>query len=219
MQDDPPVRIRYPRTFHHPRSPGATADDAYVESMDAFIGREVVVTAKLDGESFTASRDFHHARSLDSGYHPTRTRATALWHAFRWELPPPPFRIACENLQGRHSIAYDALPSALFLINVWDERNVALDWDATEAWASRLGLPAVPVLYRGLWDEARFLELVTQPPPWSSEAEGAVVRLASEIAYDDWPRHAAKWVRAGHVQTGEEHWMHRSDVPENGFER
>ena len=217
MPEETPVRIRYPRTFHHPLSPGATSDDAYVESMAPFAGQEVVVTSKLDGESFTATRDFCHARSLDSGYHATRTRATALWNAFRWELPPPPFRISCENLQGRHSIAYDGLPGPLFVINVWDERNVALSWDATEEWAALLGLPTVPVQYRGVWDEPRFLACTSEPPPWSAEAEGSVVRLAGEIAYADWPRLAAKWVREGHVQTGAEHWMHRSDVAENGF--
>ena len=217
MYDEAPGRIRYPRTFHPPRSPGASGDDAYVESMAALAGREVVVTAKLDGESFTATRDYTHARSLDSGYHPTRTRATALWSTFRWLLPAPPFRVSCENLQGRHSIAYEDLPSPLFVINVWDQRNVALSWDATEAWAATLGVPTVPVLFRGVWDEARFLACALQPPPWSGEAEGAVVRLAGEIAYEDWPRLAAKWVRPGHVQTGVEHWMHRSDVAENGF--
>lgn len=211
------ARIRYPRTSHHPSSPGATSDDVRLDAVDAFDGAEVVITAKLDGESFTATRDYCHARSLDSGYHPTRTRGLAAWNAFRWELPEAPFRVCCENLQGRHSIAYADLPSPLFVINVWDERNVALGWDATDAWAARLGLPTVPVLYRGVWDPDAFAEAALTPPPWSDVAEGAVVRLAAEIAYEDWPAAAAKWVRAGHVQTGQQHWMHRSDVPENTF--
>jgi hypothetical protein len=210
-------RIRYPRTSHHPLSPGASDDDLRLDAMSALAGREVVVTAKLDGESWTGTRDYCHARSLDSGYHPTRTRATALWQGFRFQLPAPPFRICCENLQGQHSIAYAGLPSPLFVINVWDERNVALSWDDTVAWASQVGLPTVPVLWRGTYSDAAFLDVVRTPPPWSSEAEGAVVRVVDEIAYDDWPTRAAKWVRTGHVQTGAEHWMHRSDVAENGF--
>ncbi|HWT93922.1 MAG TPA: RNA ligase family protein [Solirubrobacteraceae bacterium] len=210
-------RIRYPRTAHHPLSPGATSDDVRAGSMAALAGREVVITAKLDGESFTGTRDFCHARSLDSGYHPTRTRSIALWHGFRHELPPPPFRVCCEHLQGRHSIAYAGLPSPLFVLNVWDERNVALSWDDTEQWGALLGLPVAPVLYRGPYDEARFLALTEVAPPWSDEAEGVVVRVVDPIPYDAWPTLAAKWVRTGHVQTGAEHWMHRSDVPENTF--
>jgi hypothetical protein len=209
-------KFRYPRTFHHPLSPGAGSDDSYIESMDAFHGQEVVVTAKLDGENFTASREFSHARSLDSGYHPTRTRATALWNQFRWDIPDG-WRVCAENMQGTHSIRYENLPSPLMVFNVWDETNTALSWDETQEWAELLGLPTVPVVYRGVYDEDAVMAVREQPTPWSETAEGIVIRLARPIAYRDWRRQAVKWVRAGHVQTGDEHWMHRSDIPQNTF--
>ncbi len=44
------TRIKYPRTFHLPWSPGLTKDDKRIENLDGFIGREVVVTEKMDGE-------------------------------------------------------------------------------------------------------------------------------------------------------------------------
>src|SRR5680860_1154948 len=47
-------RVKYPRTFHLPWSPGATADDrTMADPDDAFGGAEVVVTEKVDGECTT----------------------------------------------------------------------------------------------------------------------------------------------------------------------
>ena len=66
---------KYPRTWHLPDSPnrGADGDHAHAD-YSPFAGREVVVTEKLDGENTTIYADGHcHARSVASGYHPTRT--------------------------------------------------------------------------------------------------------------------------------------------------
>ena len=58
---------KYPRTFHLPWSPGVASDDKVIESLDAFVGREVVVTEKMDGENSSLYSNGHiHARSMDS---------------------------------------------------------------------------------------------------------------------------------------------------------
>lgn len=43
---------KYPRTYHCPWSEGATEDDKVNKSMSGFIGKEVIVTVKMDGECF-----------------------------------------------------------------------------------------------------------------------------------------------------------------------
>lgn len=37
---------KYPRTFHVPFSPGATNDDKVLKHLDAFAGKQVIVTGK-----------------------------------------------------------------------------------------------------------------------------------------------------------------------------
>ena len=71
---------KYPRTWHLPDSPNRGADGDHVyPDYSSFEGHEVVVTEKLDGENTTIYADGHtHARSLSSGYHPTRTWVRAL---------------------------------------------------------------------------------------------------------------------------------------------
>lgn len=209
-------RVRYPRTFHHPASPGGGDDDRYLRDVSAFEGHEVVVTAKLDGESTTMMSDCVYARSPDSKYHPTRTRVTAL-HGQVAHLIPDRWRVCGENLQGLHAIAYRDLPSPFFVFAVYDERNVALSWDDTVEVANMLGLPLAPVLYRGVFDESAILSLVDTPPPWADQAEGLVCRFAGEIAYRDWCASSFKWVRPDHTRPHDQHWMNRTDVPENGF--
>ena len=59
------TRVKYPRTWHLPWSPGATADDRVLDSVSHFYGREIVVTTKMDGECTTMYSDFLHARSID----------------------------------------------------------------------------------------------------------------------------------------------------------
>lgn len=208
-------RIRYPRTYHHPTSPGAGSDDSYIQNLDAFAGHEVVVSHKLDGENSTWARDYIHARSLDSGYHPSRTRVRAMHAAVRYDIPEG-WRICGENMQVTHAIKYRNLPGPFIVFAVYDDNNTCLSWDETVEWAELLGLPTVPLLYRGVYDEEKILSLVDTPPPgWADQAEGIVCRRADKIAYRDWRRMAFKWVRKDHVQPNEGHWMSRTTFEEN----
>ena len=65
-------RIKYPTTPHLPFSLGIQSDDRRVQTLDGLVGREVVVTEKMDGENTTMYVDHIHARSLDSRHHPSR---------------------------------------------------------------------------------------------------------------------------------------------------
>ena len=51
--------MKYPRTYHLPYSPGATNDDKKLSGnwFENYKGREIVITAKLDGERVGAPSD------------------------------------------------------------------------------------------------------------------------------------------------------------------
>ena len=100
------TRIKYPRTYHAPWSQGATNDDKIHKTMDHFLGKRVIVTEKMDGESCSFYNDYIHARSLDSVNHYTRNWVKQ-FHANNIMGNIPGLRICGENLYAVHSIKYD----------------------------------------------------------------------------------------------------------------
>ena len=207
-------RVKYPRTFHLPWSPGATDDDRVMPDPEAtFGGAEVVVTEKLDGECTTMYRDYLHARAIDYAPHPSRDRVRALHGAIAHDIPDG-WRICGENVYAVHSIAYDALPAHFLVFSIWNARNECLPWDETVLWAMLLGLESVPVLYRGPWDETavRKLDGAAVKSQLGGDCEGYVVRLADSFHYRAFRQSVAKYVRKGHVQT-DEHWKSREVIP------
>lgn len=228
-------RVKYPRTYHLPWSPGVGKDDRVVEDVDAmFGGREIIVTEKMDGENTTMYRDYIHARSLEYSPHDSRARVKAMWAAIAHDIPDG-WRVCGENLYAEHSIHYDSLESYFYVFSIWNEKNVCLSWDETKDWAALLGFPTVPVLDRGMWGETGL------PPGWRTRdehwvtdcwrnlggiwvhedneggpSEGYVIRNASEFHYKAFRRNVAKYVRANHVQHKDGHWSNRRVVP-NGL--
>lgn len=203
-------RVRYPRTYHLPWSPGATFDDRVMtDPAGAFGGSEVVVTKKMDGECTTMYRDYLHARSVDGASHPSRDRVRALHGAISHNIPEG-WRFCGENLYAVHSITYEGLPSHFLLFSIWDERNKCLSWDETALWAALLGLHVVPVLYRGPWDKAivRLLDDLAESR-FGGEREGYVARRVDCFHYGAFRRSVAKYVRKNHVTT-DDHWPHKA---------
>lgn len=208
------TKFKHPRTPHLPGSPGATADDIELVDLSVFEGREVVVTSKLDGECTTIGRTvedvYCHARSLDSGYHPSRTWVRGLAPSIGWELPIG-WRVVGENLQAVHSVRYHSLPGYFLAFAVINDRNEFLSWAETEDWCHLLGISTVPVLYRGLWDEDKVRACWPGKDPYTNDQEGYVVRLADSFPYRHFGRSTAKFVRADHVQT-DQHWLEQEMV-------
>ena len=210
------MKIKYPKTMHLPWSRSYTDDDRILRDTAHFIGKEVVVTEKMDGENTTMYPDFIHARSLDSKDHSSRHYVKTLHGGIRY-LIPEGWRLCGENVYAKHSIKYDELPNYFMLFSVWDDRNVCLSWDETERLAAELHIPTVPVLHRGVWDEKAVKACYTRVSKYGGEQEGYVVRLASSFAYDDFKRSLAKFVRKNHVQT-DDHWLSKPVEP-NGLNK
>ena len=192
--------VKYPRTYHLPWSPGATDDDRIIKSADVFKDKEVVVTVKMDGENTTMYNDYIHARSLADKKHWSKSWVKSFHGQIAHEIPED-MRLVVENLYAKHSILYKDLESYVYGISVW-QNLTCLSWDESCEWFGLLGIPVVPTLYRGVWDEKRIKDI------WLDYDlnEGYVVRLTSSFHYKDFARSAAKFVRKGHV-TANEHWF------------
>lgn len=205
--------VKYPRTYHLPWSEGMHDDDRMIESVDQFLGREVVVSEKMDGENSSIYSDYMHARSVDGRSHKSRNWLKNFWSKIAHDIPSG-WRICGENMYAEHSIRYDCLESYFYGFSVWNDGNICLSWDETLEWFELLGIKPVRVLYRGIWDEDKIRGLYSDSD-WD-RMEGYVVRIADEFGYGDFRKSVAKFVRRAHVQTVK-HWMHGQRIRPNGL--
>ncbi len=203
------IARKYPSTQYHPLTPGRDPNDKVLDTTKHFENKRVIITEKMDGESASLYRDFYHARSLDSRHHASRDWIKKYWGEIRFDIPEG-WRICGENLFAKHSIAYEGLSSYFYGFSIWSDANISLDWDSTIDWFELLGIPSVPVLYDGIYSD----DVVQKV--WNTldtnRQEGIVIRLATEITYDDFSKSLCKLVRSNHVTTSE-HWMKQEVVP------
>lgn len=199
-------RVKYPRTYHLPWSPGLTDDDRVMPDTSQLENSQIVVTLKMDGEQTTIYSDgFSHARSIDSGSHPSRDWVKALAGQVGPQLPTG-WRICGENLWAKHSILYHGLPSYFLVFSIWNGLT-CLSWYETEEWAHLLDLHTVQRL-----QGESFNTLPSLGPAVASQGqEGYVVRVADSFHYRDFRTKVGKYVRAQHVHT-HGHWMREQIV-------
>lgn len=207
-------RFKYPKTMHFPWSPGLQNDDRMLESVNTFIGKEVVITEKFDGENTSIYTDHIHARSLDSQNHPSRNWVRAFAAQFQHKIPAD-WRICGENMYAMHSIFYKSLPSYFLGFSIWNDKNDCLHWDETIQWFQMLGITPVREIYRGIFDDELIKYLTYKNGLLSEGEEGYVCRTAEGFHYDHFQKCVAKYVRANHVQTSQ-HWMNK-EIVKNGI--
>lgn len=213
------MSAKYPRSFHLPWSPGGTSDDKRLHDVGALLGAPLVITEKCDGSNLTYTRRSVFSRSHSGPpAHPSFDLAKAT-HGRIAHLVSDGISVFCEYCYAVHSIAYDALPDYSLVFGVRDDvTGLWWDWDMVAAQAADLGLPTVPVLFRGevaSEEELRSLteRLAREPSAFGGQREGVVVRRAGQFADADFGKSLGKWVRKDHVQT-DDHWMHQSIVPQ-----
>lgn len=206
-------RVKYPRTYHLPWSPGVSKDDRVMEDLGTFQGEEVVVTIKMDGEQTTLDREGFHARSLDTPSHPSRDWLWGVHRRIGHDIPTG-WRVCGENLYAAHSIKYQRLPAHFLVFSIWDDRNTCLSWKETAEWAALLELPLVPWYTTMPWNEHELRKLSFET--WEGDpCEGYVVRVSRAFHYSQFRRVVGKWVRKDHVHT-HGHWMRRA-IEVNGL--
>ncbi|MFV0312252.1 MAG: RNA ligase family protein [Dysgonomonas sp.] len=212
---------KYGRTYHFPFSPGTTSDDRINHTnRDDIQQIEVLVhTEKLDGENNCLNRFGVFARSHAA---PTTSPWTNQLRG-RWELMKRDLgdiELFGENLYAIHSIEYKRIESYyyVFAVRCLDKW---LSWEEVKFYAAIFDFPTVPELdiqqVKGLPDdrlERQILTWAQQPSVFGSTdtqtgedctREGIVTRNAGEYLIGDFSHNVFKYVRKGHVKTGE-HW-------------
>lgn len=194
--------VKYPRTHHFPWSGTISSDDRKHSDLSHMEGIEYVFTTKMDGECTTFSSADCYARSLDSRHASWQSWVRALHASLAHEIPTD-WRLCGENLFAGHSIKYDKLESFFYLFSIWNERNEALSWDDTTAYADILGLTTVPVLWRGPFSIKIAQHIAKDLDP--NTTEGYVARPVANFTFSDFRRVVGKYVRPNHVTT-QAHW-------------
>lgn len=205
---------KYNRTFHFPFSPGATNDDKIAASIEHLINVPIVITEKMDGSNTSLEAHGCFARTHSGPpSHLSFDGLKALHATVKYKIPEK-VQLFGEWCFARHSIDYTELPGYFMLFNVRDMTNrdpaMWASWDEVEMWAEEIGVPTVPVLFKGkVSSEKELQELVesfmNQPSVCGGIREGVVARMALEFPDESFPICVMKCVRANHVQTSE-HW-------------
>ena len=207
--------MKYPRTYHLPYSPGATKDDKKLQNdwFKYYIGQEIVITAKLDGENIHMNQKDCYARSDGA---PTRSPwSRNIWdpqNGLYWKIKQyigDNETIFGENLYGEHSIHYNKLTDYFHLFAANDGVNW-YSWDDVKMLADIMNIPHVPELWRGMIYKEEELQKLVEKYVYESEwygdtREGVVIRITDSFPLDDFKHYVCKWVRKDHVTTSI-HW-------------
>lgn len=149
--------------------------------------------------------------------HPSFDGLKALHAQIRYKIPEG-IQLFGEWCYARHSIEYTELPHyfMLFNVRVFDAVNHHglhshwASWEEVEMWAEEIGVPTVPVLFKGNVGSGKELQQLTesfmiQPSACGGIREGVVARVQHEFNDEHFEVCVLKCVRANHVQTSE-HW-------------
>jgi ATP-dependent RNA circularization protein (DNA/RNA ligase family) len=213
--------FRFPRTPHLAwLGSGEPRDDKLLspEEATALLAGEVVVEEKLDGANLGLSvgadgrlRAQNRGQYLHQPYSGQFARLTDWKAAHETDLRDalgPDLVAFGEWCAALHSLDYSALPGWWVLFDVYD-RAVARFWSTArrDQWAKALGLPTVPILFRGTTNLAALKELLSreQSRYRAGPMEGLVVRLE----HGDWLQARAKLVCPEFTQSIDAHWRQR----------
>lgn len=202
---------KYGRTYHLPYSPGTTNDDRISDGVDSLLGKEIIITEKLDGSNTGMVDEGVYGRSHAVFTKNPWDQEVRQLHKIKVEgmLGEGVFLFG-ENLEGIHSIEYTNLESYFYIFGVRDN-NKWISWKEVEEYSYLLDIPTVPVLFRGVINTEKELQaivesLVTKESTLGGAREGIVVRNAGEFDNSDFGSNVMKWVRKDHVTT-DEHWQ------------
>lgn len=198
-------KYKYPSTPHLSCSPAVENEtDKLIFDEENFIGKTVVATIKMDGENFTLYNDgISHARSLDSGHHPSRSWIKN-YHATFSDNIPHGYRICGENLYAKHSIHYTDLHSYFYGFSIWKE-DICCNFVETMKFFNSYKIIHAPLFYIGEYNLKLILETFNSI---DIIKEGFVIRNANAFTYQNFSKNVAKYVRKNHVTTSE-HWMYQ----------
>ncbi|GAB6119783.1 RNA ligase family protein [Dysgonomonas termitidis] len=212
---------KYGRTYHFPFSPGTTSDDRINHTYrdDIQLIETLVHTEKLDGENNCLNRFGVYARSHAAPTtSPWTSRIRERWEFMKRDLGD--IELFGENLYAIHSIEYKRIESYyyVFAVRCLDKW---LSWEEVKFYAAIFDFPTVPELDIEQVKDLSHDTLEPQVLAWAQHPsvfgstdtqtgedctrEGVVTRNAGEYPVSAFSRNVFKYVRKGHVKTGE-HW-------------
>lgn len=144
---------KYPSTQHLPFSPGLGDGDTQLTDAACasfFDGSPpLVLTEKLDGGNCCIKNGSVYARThKHPAKHPWFDPLKAMHHVLAHTAAHPNLELFGENMTATHSIQYDSLTSYFYLFGA-RKRGVWCSWDEVERLAAILGIPTVPVVFKG----------------------------------------------------------------------
>jgi len=113
---------KYPKTPHLPFSPEHQDDDVVLPDSHCtqFVGKEVIITEKLDGGNCQLFQGKIFARTTSKeATHPSFGPVKQLYSQFQF-LIPDHLVLYGENMYGIHSIEYGNLDSYFYLFAILD---------------------------------------------------------------------------------------------------
>ena len=205
---------KYPRTFHLPFSPEVHSDDKVINPMylKNFIGREVVISEKMDGENSCLKGD----QGVFARSHQIQTKnpwTTLLKQHYYENLQNINKDIwyFMENLYAVHSIEYKELKEYFLMFGAYlSKDDLWASWHEVELLSTTINLKTPPVLFKGEFTSIKDIQKwmdseIKKPSKYGKEREGFVIRVSGAFRGEDFHKNVAKYVRKGHVQT-DEHW-------------
>ena len=144
---------KYPSTQHLPFSPGLGDGDSQLTiaaCASFFEGSPLLIlTEKLDGGNCCIKNGTVYARThKHPAKHPWFDPLKAMHHVLAHTVAHPNLELFGENMTATHSIHYDNLTSYFYLFGA-RKRGVWCSWDEVERIAGALGIPTVPVVFKG----------------------------------------------------------------------
>ncbi|MFA5048383.1 MAG: RNA ligase family protein [Patescibacteria group bacterium] len=208
---------KFPRIPHFPWSPGGTKDDRRLNNVEHLLGKEIVVSEKVDGSNLCFTQEEVYARThATKATHKSFDAAKAKHAELRSNIDAG-ISIFGEWVFCVHSIEYSRLPDYFLVFGVRDDNeNVFYSWDLLNEYSKNLGLVVVKLLFQGVVNseeelEKLTVELATQQSEYGEDKrEGVVVRVSRDII--DFYISTAKWVRKDHPKDPDEHWMFKPIV-------
>ena len=206
----------YPHTPHWPGSPAlaaSTRQRRIMQEPERFLWAPVTITEKLDGLNTALAAGRITDRSGHTGTGQPWLAMARRHHA--WKTAGPELAgitLHAEDLYAVHTIEYGPVPeSGTLRVFASTQAGIFHRFAQTRALADCLGIPTVPVLHEGSFDNLEDLQelldrLHAQPSALGGPREGLVIRLSQGFPGSEFHRNVAKSVRAGHVRPDAEHW-------------
>lgn len=204
-------QLKYPSTGHWVGSLSVHRDDTYHKNPELFVGKEVVITEKLDGGNTSLNNGEVYARSNVAPSHAGWMAMVRKYHAWK-TAGVTEYTFYGEDIAALHSLPYSVPMDQTYYVFaiLFNQRNEWLSWDEVKLIANQHQLAVVPELFRGTFSSTReitdwFTNHLKQPSAYGVEREGFVMRLTDAFHTSKFFDSVCKFVRPKHVQT-DQHW-------------